>query len=315
MQHLGLCERSYLQMEQMRLPTVAVVLLLIGSFSANAQNNPYVVEGSIGKVEKQKAPPSGITTLEMEEWVGQQFILLPMPPSVQRYGYQSFEPSLDYSNWVGKILTATVVKRDRYPRVTFQGSDGAVVHATAYGGRIDGIALLSDLAYARQRWLGKSLWLRVAEIITFDASSNRFGEVRLGRTAHVTVKDVVAGWHGFKPVRFVLTSDDGREGFLDVQLSGTNVSDSLRGGSSLFREVFEEVNPRIRHKDWTARAWKAIGEGNVFVGMTAEQARWSWGSPKAVNRTIVRGVRSEQWVYTDHIYLYITNGLVSAMQN
>ncbi|HEV7485742.1 MAG TPA: hypothetical protein VGQ65_08665 [Thermoanaerobaculia bacterium] len=296
----------------MRIP-VGLACIFV-SVAITAQQNPYLGKGSIGKVEKKHEDSFGPGTLAIENWVGERFILLPQPSKLREYGYQLFEPHLDYASWAGKILTVTAVEKDTLPRVHFKTDDGVEVLSTAYSDTIDGIAPIRDLDYARQRWLGKSLWLRRPEIATYDEDSDQYGSIRLGRTAHVKVKSIVAGWYDHEPVRFILFADDGREGFVDLQLSGTNVSAVLRNATS-FQEYFSETDPRLTHRDWPPRVWKAIADEKIFIGMSTAQLRMSWGDPSAVNRTSTKGTSSEQWVYGTGNYVYVRNGVVTTIQN
>jgi len=48
------------------------------------------------------------------------------------------------------------------------------------------------------------------------------------------------------------------------------------------------------HPDWGVRACDAIAQGQIYVGMTAEQVRSAWGKPRAVNPM---SIRREQWIY------------------
>lgn len=53
----------------------------------------------------------------------------------------------------------------------------------------------------------------------------------------------------------------------------------------------------------------------VAIGMNAEQAILAWGKSKDINSTITaHGIR-EQWVYGPRTYLYLDNGIVTAIQN
>jgi len=60
---------------------------------------------------------------------------------------------------------------------------------------------------------------------------------------------------------------------------------------------------------------KLISEGNVILGMTTEMCRLSWGEPIEVNRTTVKGLVHEQWVYSWSNYLYFDNGKLTAIQD
>lgn len=57
-----------------------------------------------------------------------------------------------------------------------------------------------------------------------------------------------------------------------------------------------------------------IAQGVVWIGMTHEQLRESWGSPRDVNTTTTAAGKSEQWVYGDSQYVYLENGRVTAIQ-
>lgn len=51
------------------------------------------------------------------------------------------------------------------------------------------------------------------------------------------------------------------------------------------------------------------------IGMTAEEVRnSSWGLPKSVNKTTTKYGTNEQWVYPNYNYIYLENGVVTAIQ-
>jgi hypothetical protein len=52
----------------------------------------------------------------------------------------------------------------------------------------------------------------------------------------------------------------------------------------------------------------------VRIGMPGVYAGMSWGEPDHVNTTVVAGRTSEQWVYANGRYLYVDNGVVTAIQ-
>lgn len=56
-------------------------------------------------------------------------------------------------------------------------------------------------------------------------------------------------------------------------------------------------------------------KSDPFIGMTDEQVRNStWGSPENVNKTTTAYGTSEQWVYSGYKYIYLYNGIVTAIQ-
>ncbi len=99
------------------------------------------------------------------------------------------------------------------------------------------------------------------------------------------------GWDEEKPVRFRLETPDGKQGFIDLNLSGTNVRKEVRL-LSRFEDHLLAENPRLKHK-WSADIWAAIEKGHVYAGMTGEQVKMSWGEPDKVTRTAA----GEVWTY------------------
>lgn len=67
--------------------------------------------------------------------------------------------------------------------------------------------------------------------------------------------------------------------------------------------------------DWPQQVVDLIQHRRAKVGMKEKQALLAWGLPKRVNRTTTARGSSEQWVYESGSYLYLDNGIVSAIQN
>jgi hypothetical protein len=63
----------------------------------------------------------------------------------------------------------------------------------------------------------------------------------------------------------------------------------------------------------------AIADRKMRVGMTAEEARLSWGSPTKINVSVGSYGKHEQWVYrrgsSGDQYVYLQNGVVTSMQS
>jgi len=52
------------------------------------------------------------------------------------------------------------------------------------------------------------------------------------------------------------------------------------------------------------------------IGMTADEVlKSTWGEPNDVNRTITATTTHEQWVYGGGCYIYLDNGIVTAIQD
>ena len=96
-------------------------------------------------------------------------------------------------------------------------------------------------------------------------------------------------------MRLVLRTEDGDEGFIDIEMSGTNGSVALRGFSR-FEDHFFEQDPRQIY-DWPDAIWHGIEQGKAIVGMTREQARLAWGSPRETTTTLGAAGEAEAWIY------------------
>ena len=74
-------------------------------------------------------------------------------------------------------------------------------------------------------------------------------------------------------------------------------------------KYYQGIKPSLQTQ--TAKLKKQL----PAIGMTAEQVRNSqWGKPKSVNKTTTKNAVSEQWVYSTSRYIYLENGIVTAIQ-
>jgi hypothetical protein len=61
---------------------------------------------------------------------------------------------------------------------------------------------------------------------------------------------------------------------------------------------------------------QALTPSTPRVGMTAsEMSASTWGIPKDKNRTTTADGVSEQWVYSSNKYVYLDDGIVTAIQD
>ena len=80
------------------------------------------------------------------------------------------------------------------------------------------------------------------------------------------------------------------------------------------RQATVKLAPVVEQTPEQKRILQAMAVGAVTAGMSAAQVRQVWGPPVRINKTVSAGGVSEQWVYSNGQYLYLTRGLVSAMQ-
>lgn len=294
------------------------------SAQAGKRANPYVRSGDIGKI--RNAPPSKtsatrkpFTFIPLDQWKGHRFIFLPQSRKLQKHGYQNVAPgresesSLDavpYEELVGRIGVVTEVTRSdgEIRGVLLRMEDNESVYHCASHDRetVDNLALVADLDDARARWLGKTLWVRSPDLSTYSEKTDDFKDTALARYSPVKVVDIVAGWYEHQPVRFILRSAAGNEGFQDVYISKTNVSVLLQEYNH-FRDCFFEQDPRKLFPA-PARIWKAIDKQQVLSGMTSQQVRLSWGDPVSITVRKHRGLTEERWLCPGRRVAILRNG-------
>jgi len=299
-----------------------MLISLVIPFNVTYAQNSYIHKESIGKsttpsVIKKEA----FAFYPISSWVGKRFIFLPSPKSLQKSGYQSFKggdgeyghPS--YNKYVGRIAKVVSVNKEQslYNVQFVMEDDGHRLTATAYSENIWDIALIADIDNARSKWLDKTLWYAGNKLVTYNEDTEKFGSVNVKKYLPVKVTDIVLGWFEHQPIRFILQTSSGKEGFRDINLSGTNTSNRLRDNVR-FKDYFLTKDPRKTYK-WPDKVWSSIERESVFIGMTAKQARMGWGKPKTINKTTSNNTISEQWVYSSGSYLYFENGVLTTIQN
>lgn len=136
-------------------------------------------------------------------------------------------------------------------------------------------------------------------------TANSIGSVSVGD--EVTVYD-------FFQNPYVKISHDGQEGYITYgALEESEMLDEVTGKTERLMEIDPRL-PRLVKEFGEANARRIVDE-KVWVGMTDEMARISWGRPRSVNRTTsAYGVR-EQWVYPNSKYLYFEDGVLTTIQD
>lgn len=310
-------------MNQLPLSAVFMVAAMFLQADAWAQTS-YLRNAPIGSSDAMKPQTSSICPFrELSQCVGERFMFVPMSPKLREFGYIFIQGGQDrlgrvsYEEGVGRIgIIEAVQANGRSLEVKLRMTDnGQVYVGEAFNGRLDGLVPLRDIDSARVNWVGRSYYYCDDELAT-DPTGNyeiEFIHVRQYRPMHVL--DVVVS-HGITanttPARLIVRTEDGTEGFVDVAVSGTNVSGRIREFGH-FDHYFMEVDPRTIYK-WPDEIWTIIEDHKVAIGMTKEQVKMSWGEPATINKTLNASGRSEQWVYNSGSYVYLDNGVVAAIQ-
>lgn len=283
-------------------------------------DSSYIKEGSIGKVNTIKANNKKVVNaLEyraMKDWIGEKFIFLPQQLDDYReylwfqggsgpYGHPKYEEC------VGRIGTVTAVNSKKIT-LTMDDNGKEYIGESLLGDDVSGIAPVLDLDYARNNLSGKTLWNKMSKLEIYDEQANTVKLIEIKKYLPLKVIDVRAGWYNTRPIRLILQTPTGEEGYIDISLSGTNVPPAYHVSSTIEYHFFT-VDPRKKYK-WSKKIWSAIENERVFIGMNKEQAKMSWGYPESINKTSTVYGTHEQWVY-DGGYLYFDNQILRSIQN
>lgn len=262
---------------------------------------------------------------DVSDWLDEEFIFLPMSVSTQEYGYSKFHTnpkkpydSISYEDYAGKVIKVINVTKARGYKmwnVVFEVKD---TRKKLYAKNVDanaiGIGYLPDIIRARSLFAGKTFWYESDQLVSYDEATDEYSSIDRKKWSPIEIVGVEpAPSHLTGNAIVLLRTPAGEYGFTDVVLSGTNISARLRIYNR-FQDRFLVEDPRIIYS-WSDRVWSAIEQEKVFIGMTAEQARMSWGDPKDINRTKTAAGSSEQWVYSSGSYLYFKNGKLTTIQN
>jgi hypothetical protein len=301
------------------LVTLGSAALLCGF--AEAQSG--YVRDSIGKQKTATRIGPSLYNLPFEQWKGEKLVFAPKSYGLQKFGYRLVEPEQPYDSMVGKVVTVTDVARvtDGYV-VRLVTDDGAPISTRLFDSFLDDISILElgpvrDIEWARRRWLGKHVWLKPAlcraEQMPYDVELDKWDSVPGKNASAVTVIDVVASDDAHAPVRLIMRTKGGEEGYIDISVMNAPPY-ALLNGAAQYEHRFFENDPRLKYK-WPSKVWAAIEQQKVFVGMTREQARLSWGRPCDINKTTSGGKTREHWVFGHRRFLYFIDGLLSVIRD
>lgn len=112
------------------------------------------------------------------------------------------------------------------------------------------------------------------------------------------------------------------EGQKKVDLSGAGQGNPAGSGSNYYKReaarIAREEKVEAVRLEFEQKTQSAILNKEIFVGMLAEDARKSWGSPDRVNASTGAGGHSEQWVFdrgrSRAQYVYVRDGVVTSTQ-
>jgi len=285
-------------MRTVSLKLLAAVLML--SCPAVAQDRPLVEDLGVGSTEAPKKVSFPYDPLPTDQWVGEEFIFLPQSmryPLCRKQG-QPESKSLAYNEAVGRIGVVQKLEVAKLVKTTIHlkmKDTGEILTCTTYSDSKQisfmGLGLVKDIVLARKRYEGNSYYANQRIFYTYDPSTDKWGKLEVKRFSPLKVAKVSAGTQAHSPVRVVVETEDGRQGFFEMPFSGTNnTMDTFLG----FDFYLLEKDPHTQHK-WSKKVWKAIEEGYVLIGMTEAQMKMAMPSPISVTTNVSKRGEISIW--------------------
>jgi len=98
-----------------------------------------------------------------------------------------------------------------------------------------------------------------------------------------------------------------------LYLAGAGFVDRMSNRVAASAKTVAEL--QSEYPSWSTRDCERVSQHMIWIRMTAEQARESWGAPDEVNHPLDDAGALEQWVYAGGphgtIYLYFADGVLS----
>jgi len=289
--------------------------------------SPYIREEPIGTFTDPPKPDysNPFLAIPINDWTGKQFLFMPLegydaqkgyPASTKESGGRIIQDSyIPYDKYKGRSFTVLQVNRELgFGWVQIQMDDTREkLFLEISTDKVKGIALKRDIDYARDNFLGKTLWLKNTEAKGYESTTKKEIRLKLKNLQPVKVIDVVLSDTETWPLNFILQDSEGRIFTKISQLSGTTTEYYLYD-SYRFHDMFFLEDPRKKYT-WDEEVFTAIEEGKVFPGMTKQQARISWGKPLKINTTTSGTKVFEQWIYPLDVYIYFDDDKLRSIQN
>ncbi|HEX2491325.1 MAG TPA: hypothetical protein VHR27_18080 [Blastocatellia bacterium] len=300
-------------MKKFTRPCLQFALVAIFSVVALAQpeTRQNITTEKKSESKPVEAAPTPFPYHPIGSWVGKRFIFLPKPKGSESGTYEDFSRLVTHQKYAGRVARVVSANDSGASAfIEFQMEDDGErlrVFTVANKESVRGMALIDDIENARKQWAGKTVWGKMLMISSYDEQSGAITMTTVKKFGPLKVVDVVPGWDEEKPARFKLETPDGKQGFVDLNLSGTNVQKEVRY-LSRFEDHLMAENPRLKYK-WKADVWSTIEKGQIYPGMTEEQVKMSWGEPEKITRTAA----GEVWTYTSGALVF-KKGILSGSQ-
>ncbi|MBD3379785.1 MAG: hypothetical protein GF408_04915 [Candidatus Omnitrophica bacterium] len=251
----------------------------------------------------------------VRSWAGEKFIFHPKPVSLQRFYYPHITLSdkgkggpgkahPSYADCAGRICTLNEITSTgdkAYLAEAVMDDDGTKFTISMTENFMDGLIAVKDLENARKYFLNKKVWYLKENLLSYDPAADEYIPVWAEKGSRLKIVRIEPSFDNKAPIRIFLDNGFGQTGYIDINLSGTNVPATMMGRNTFF-ETFSLEDP----SSWSEREKNLIANNMVASGMSRNQVRKSWGPPLTIQPG--KGGESEKWVYPYGDVLIFRNG-------
>jgi len=161
-------------------------------------------------------------------------------------------------------------------------------------------ALLNANAFSIE--LGKSYWVGTPVILCQAPDRSGSQCEFIDTHPHFTITGAERGAKALPYAKIVF--DNGHGGYV----LASELADSALDYDPIAKEARDSEQQAARLREYKKH-------GQPRIGMTAKELTLTcWGKPDHVNRTQTAGAVIDQYVYEDDKYVYLRNGIVTAIQ-
>ena len=289
--------------EKYKMKIVSIRILLVLSL--------LIGFGTVGSVGAEASNETTSPNLSVEQWTGRGFTFLALPADKQSAGYEIFTVDqanqgfkgdrsvrIPYTEHVGKQVTVTEIipfaagyNQEEYMVYMKVNETGEKLLGRTMRGQLEGLVLTSDLNFARQHFLDRTVYPKFRELSgLYVPNLNTMPmAVSIPIGGPVTVVDVYAGNTSQEPI-WLIVSVNGEKAILPIAYSWTNISTDSWNQTAAWQEALFTEDPRIS-LGGSQDLWNHIENGNVEEGMTKGQVSLSWGKPSLTE------VNDSVWMY------------------
>jgi len=242
---------------------------------------------------------TSMNNIKTEQFVGQDFTFLNLPFEKRSGGYEIFpvkdaeqmdySAPIDFASHVDKEVTVTktvyIPDQKEYMVYMTVKETGEELAELTRNGQLASLVLSSDLANAKDQFLGKTIYPKFRGLLGFQ--SNIQIPILIGRP--VKVVDVITSSNAQKPISLIVSVDD-EKCVLPIAYSWTNIPSANWSTTPAWQESFFLNDPR-RTLGWSNSVWENIDKSKVVERMTMDQVQLSWGTPNRVESN------NSVWIY------------------